>query len=202
MKKALAGIALLLGPLSADAVGLDLALSNETANVAVLLNPSFISQVGGSEVSLGGFIAEKGDNMLYSTLMARGSYFTNNSSYKLGAGLKAVVGDIERPDGAPRPSDGEDSEAVAAVGLGFQLNFLVAPSQRNPAEISFEGFLAPSIASFRDAEQYSEFSARLQIEVITQAQAYVGYRRISFDTDDFSNLHVDRSFHVGLKFSF
>jgi len=44
--------------------------------------------------------------------------------------------------------------------------------------------------------------ARLQIEVIPQARAYVGYRQIRFNTNNFNDIRVDRSVHLGIKLSF
>jgi len=201
MRTALASIALLLGTIGmAEASGLDLALSNETANIAVLLNPTPLNGGGGSELSVGGFISESGDNILHASLMARGYRQSATSQYNLAAGVKAVGGRVEIDEN--RVIDGIDSERVAALALGLQAGLLLASSQYNPLELSFEGFYAPSITSFSEATSYSEVSARLQVEVIPQARAYVGYRRLRFDTNNFNNVRLDRSIHVGLKITF
>ncbi|MEE9319223.1 MAG: YfaZ family outer membrane protein [Granulosicoccus sp.] len=202
MKKALAGLALLLCPLGVNAGGLDLALSNETANLSVLLNPYQFYEGGGSELALGGFISESGDNLLHATLMARGYRQTSTSQYNLGAGIKAIAGDVEISKGEVEGSTAADDESVGAVALGFQAGLLIASSRYNPMELSFEGFYAPSITSFSDAERYSEFSARLQVEVIPQARAYIGYRRMRFNTNDYNNIRLDRSIHIGLKITY
>ena len=200
MKKALAGLCLLVGSSGVQAYGLDFALSNETANLDVLFNPQSFQRVDGSELAVGGFISEAGDSLAHATLMARGHRRTENSMYNLGAGIKAIGGDIQIPDGAVA-DNGEDTESVGAVAIGFQVGLLFA-SRYNPMELSFAAFLAPSITSFSDAERYSEFSTRLQIEVIPQAQAYIGYRRIRFDTNDYDSVGIDRSVHLGIKLNF
>ena len=201
MKRTLASIALLLGTIgAAEASGLDLALSNETANLSVLLNPYPLNGGGGSELALGGFISEAGDNILHATLMARGYRQSATSQYNLAAGVKLVGGQVEIDEN--RVIDDEDNESVGALALGMQAGLLLASSQYNPMELSFEGFYAPSITSFSDAESYSEVAARFQIEVIPQARAYVGYRRMRFDTNDYNNVRLDRSVHVGLKITF
>lgn len=200
MRKVLVGISLLFGSIGANAGGLDVALSNETANVAFLLNPPYqFSQGGGSELTIGGFVSEQGDRLGYATLMARGYRHANATSYSLGAGMKAVGGDIAIPELAVSP---ETEEAVGALALGFQFGVLLASSQSNPIELAAEAFHAPSITSFSDAERYTEFNARLQIDVIPQARAYVGYRSIRFDTNDFNDVRLDRSVHIGLKLTF
>ena len=200
MKKVLAGLCLLFGSFGVNASGLDFALSNETANFSLLLNPPYqFSDGGGSELAVGGFISEQGDKLAHASLMARGYRQSNGTQYSLGAGMKAIVGDIAIP-AVGVTSDTEES--VGAVAIGFQFGMLLASSQHNPIELSFEGFLAPSITRFSDAERYVEVGARLQIDVIPQARAYVGYRRMRFDTNDYDNVRLDRSVHLGIKLTF
>lgn len=199
MKKVLAGVCLMFGSFGVNAGGLDLALSNETANLAVLLNPHQFYQGGGSELAVGAFVSEQGDKLAHATLMARGYRQSGGTQYSLGAGMKALVGDVAIPAVGANP---ETEEEVGAVALGFQVGMLLASSKHNPIELAFEGFLAPSITSFSDAERYSEVGARLQVDVIPQARAYVGYRRMNFDTNDFNNVRIDRSVHVGIKLTF
>jgi len=190
----------MFGSFSVNAGGIDIALSNETANLSILLNPPYqFSDGGGSELTLGGFVSEQGDKLAHASLMARGYRHSNGTSYSLGAGMKAVAGDIAIPELGTAP---ETEEAVGAVALGFQLGVLLASSQSNPIELAVEGFHAPSITSFSDAERYTEFGARLQIDVIPQARAYVGYRRMRFDTNDYKDVRLDRSVHIGIKLTF
>lgn len=198
MNKALVGVLLLASASSAGATGVDLSLSNETANLTVLLNPYGYAGVG-SELGLGGFISEAGDNLLQASLMARGYHQSARSQYRLGAGLKAVYGELEIPEDVR--IDGADTEQVGALGIGLEAGLLLAQST-NPVELVGEVFMAPSITSFTDAEQYLEFGARLQIDVIPTAKAYLGYRRLSFDTNDYDALRIDSGFHLGLKITF
>ena len=205
MKKLLASAALLIatGPVWAGA--LDLALSNETANLNVTLNRDpFYSredraQDGGAEIAVGGFISEAGDNLLHATLLARGIRQTVKSQYQISAGMKLIGGQIEAGNDRDNRNDGE---TVGALALGFQVGFLLAPSENNPVELSVEGFYAPDITSFSDAERFGEVSVKLQMEIMPRARAYIGYRRMRFDTNDFENIPLDRSAHVGLSISF
>lgn len=207
MKKVIASLALLLGCSSVTAGGLDLALSNETANLVVTLDrdPFYsernIEDAGGAEIALGGFINEKGDNLLHASLLARGIRQSVRSQYQVSAGMKLIGGEIEL-SAEEANSDTSEAETVGALALGFQAGLLLQPSNYNPVELSFEGFFAPSITSFSDAERYGEVSARLQVEIMPRARAYIGYRRMRFDTNDYSNIRVDRSAHFGLAISF
>ena len=204
MNKALAGLVLLSGTSAlssvATASAIDLALSDETANFALVLNPRQLYE-GGSEFAIGGFVSEDDDRLVHATLMARGNRPTAVSRHGISAGIKAVVGEIGIDEGRV-VEGGEDSERVGAVGLGFQGELLLVPSRDNPVELGVEIFYAPSITSFSDAEQFSELAARLQVEIIPQARAYVGYRRMGFDTNDYDDVRLDRSVHVGLRIDF
>ena len=206
MNKAPAGLLLLLlclGGLSpaARAGGIDIALSNETANFALLLNPRGFRVGDGSELALGGFVSEDDDRLLHASLMAKGSrYSSSDSMYTLAAGVKVIGGDIAIDPAFVLPG-AEDSERVGAVALGFEVG-LMSASRQNPVDARLGAFFAPTISSFSDAEQFSELTARLQIEVIPTARAYVGYRRMGFDTDDYQDVRVDRSIHLGLEIAY
>lgn len=205
MKRMLAGLALLVGVAPAWAGGLDLALSNDTVNLSIVLNhdPFNITQNqardGGAEVAVGGFINEIGDNLLHATVMARGIRQSAASQHQFSAGVKLIGGEIKNDKARAQMTD---TETVGALALGFQAGLLLRQSPYNPIELSFEGFYAPSITSFSDAERYSEVTARLQIEVMPRARAYVGYRRLHFDTNDYEDLRLDRSAHFGISISF
>lgn len=207
MKKYLLGMALWAGAAPLWAGGIDLALSNETANLSVILNRDpFLSsngnarsQDGGAEVAVGGFISEAGDNLVHGTLLARGVRQTLDSQYHISAGMKLVGGEIET--GPDRETNG-DSATVGALALGFQAGLLLQQSAYNPVELAFEGFYAPNITSFSDAERYGEVSVKLQVEIMPRARAYVGYRRMRFDTDNQEDVQLDRSAHFGLNISF
>ena len=205
MKKALAGLLLLLGtsgpPSATWAGGIDLALSNETANFAVLLNTQRLTRGGGSQLSVGGFLSEDDDRLLHASLMARGTRLLQRSQYTLAAGVKAIGGEVAISE-ERQLKGSDDSEKVGAVGLGFEAGLLLAASRHNPIELGVEAFFAPSITSFSDAEQFSELAARLQVEVIPSARAYLGYRRLSFDTNDYDGLRIDRNLHIGIEIDY
>ena len=189
--------------------GLDLALSNETANLSVILNQDpfnsdrYDTLDGGAELAVGGFVSEAGDKLLHATLLARGIRQSVSSQYQISAGMKLIGGEIEIGEDRTDPGAADsDTETVGALALGFQAGLLLQPSTYNPVELSFEGFFAPSITSFSDAERYGEVTARLQVEIMPRARAYVGYRRMRFDTNDSDDVRLDRSAHFGLSISF
>lgn len=205
MNKVLAGLILLVGTAQASASGLDLALSNETANLTFVLNsdPFYsdqnLNRDGGAEMAFGVFINEAGDELVHATLLARGIHQSLASQYQISAGMKLIGGEINIGD---EPTGNTETETVGSLALGFQAGLLIHPSEYNPVELIIEGFYAPSISSFADANRYGEVSARLQVDIMARARAYIGYRRIRFDTNDFDNVSLDRSAHFGISISF
>lgn len=206
MNRILIAAALLIAPVFSLAKGLDLALSNETAYLSYYFNydPLYrdnpVDRDGGSELSIGGFINEAGDSILHATILARGFRQSRNSQYHVSAGMKFIGGEIDVDES--RIGSLSDADSVGALALGFQAGLLLRPARYNPIDLSFEGFYAPSITSFSDAERFGEISARLQIEIMTRARAFIGYRRLRFDTEDAENITLDRSAHVGLSITF
>lgn len=206
MNRILIAAALLIAPVFSMAKGLDLALSNETAYLAYYFNYDPLyrddpgGRDGGSEVSVGGFINETGDSVLHATVLARGFRQSRNSQYHVSAGMKLIGGEIDLDEN--RIGSVSESDSVGALALGFQAGLLIRPARYNPIDLRFEGFYAPSITSFSDAERYGEISARLQIEIMTRARAFIGYRRMRFDTDEAENIALDRAAHVGLSITF
>lgn len=204
MNKLSSIVLLLLAPFGVNAAGIDLALSNETAYLSFYFDsdPLYSDNLGirdgGSELSIGAFISEADDKLLHATLLARGIRRAQTSQYHISAGMKLIGGDIDITD----ESDIEDSDSVGALALGFQAGLTLVPTQFNPVELTFEGFYAPSITSFSDAERFGEVTARLQVEITTRARAYIGYRRMRFDTEEYENVTLDRSAHFGLSLSF
>jgi len=196
----LIGAGTLSSPVRAE--GLDLALSDDTANLSVLLNPFNPQrfdprkrrQIGvvpqGSELALGAFVNEVGDSLLHATILTKGVHIPNGRLYKFGAGLRVIGGDLDI------------DENVSALALGFHTLVMLGFAATTPLDFIVEGWYAPGISSFGDAENYVELSARLQVEIIGQARAYVGYRRLTFDTNDFGDQELDNGVHLGLNITF
>ena len=139
--------------------------------------------------------------MLHTTLLARGYRQSRKSQYQLSAGMRLVGAEIS--DSTLQVDENTSLDTtVSALAVGFQAGLLLLPSRFNPVDLTLEGFFAPNITSFSDAEQYGEIAVRLQFEVTPSARAYLGYRRIQFETETVDNVVLDRSAHVGLKLLF
>lgn len=88
---------------------------------------------------------------------------------------------------------------VMALGLGGEVRF--SPVHR--LGIGGSAYYAPRIASFMDAERYSEYGVKIDYQLLTQAFVYVGYRQINVEVENISRkVELDDSAHVGLKLLF
>ncbi|MCB1756669.1 MAG: hypothetical protein KDJ38_14195, partial [Gammaproteobacteria bacterium] len=168
MKKTLAALVLLFCSSTSFAAGLDLALSNESANLALLFNPPGAS-VNNSQISVGALFNDLDDLVFYGSIMALGPGKYEENYYSLGAGVKLYGGDLDI------------DQSVGALAIGARAGFYILPHPVNPVDVVVEGFFAPGITSASDTEKLWEFAGRLQVEIVRSARAYVGYRLMKID---------------------
>lgn len=173
----------------ANAAGLDLALSNETANIEVFtpLN-NFIEQ--GSQLSLGLFYNELDDAVGYAKLVAVGTQTNTRLPYRLSVGAKAYAGEVK-----------EANADVGAIAIGGAIEIQYAEGY-NPIDLTIEGFFTPGITTFGDTESVIEIGARLSVEIVPQAKAFIGYR--NFEVEDTNNItwELDDNVHFGIRLQF
>lgn len=170
----------------ADAAGLDISLSNETAYLVYLLDSGSLGY-GGADMGLGFFYTEEDDYMLTANLMVVGT-LGDRRDLQFGVGAKAYGADLDN-----------DAE-VLAIGIGGQARYVF--QTRTPVGLVLEGYLAPGITSFADTERATEVNARVEIEVLPSTRGYVGYRFIEFDIEDVGDVEVDDHAHLGIRLQF
>jgi hypothetical protein len=95
-------------------------------------------------------------------------------------------------------ADGDKGEAVA-IGLGGQLRYKIPALQR--INFGLEGYYAPDIVAFADADNMYEVGFRIGYEILPTADVYGGYRRIRAEFDK-GNETLDESLMLGFKLSF
>lgn len=104
-----------------------------------------------------------------------------------GVGLKGLVSTV-------------GDKSAAALALGGQIGYVLPAFPR--VGIVGQLYFSPNIVTYRDAERFSEGVVRLEYEVIPQASAYLGFRRISFGIINGSDVVLDNGFHAGVRISF
>jgi len=177
MKKLVAVAMFLIAPFGTSWAGsLDLSLSNETANMVYVFSDDPLDRNGQNR-------GEGGSEL------GLGVFFNERSDNLLHATLLAR--------GYRHASSSQYQVSAGMKMLGGEIGI-----EEFDEDSTFEGFYAPSITSFADAERYGEVAVRLQIEIMSRARAYIGYRRIRFDTVNFENVSLDRGAHFGLNIAF
>ncbi len=116
----------------------------------------------------------------------------NAPGYSVGVGIKGIVAKVN--------GNGPVNNSASALALGGLVRYSPPSAQR--LGIVGEIYWSPNIVTFGDANRYIETNARVEYEVIPQAVAYVGYRRISFGINTGPNETLDQGFNVGVRISF
>ena len=199
MRKLLSVIAIasLLLASNTNAAGLDLSLSNETANFEVSSSVRKFTRGdrGGQlrssgEVSVGLFYNDLDDVIAHGKLIAVGKQVSTRVPYQLEYGVKAFVGSI---------SDADTDVGALAIGGGIRFR---NPRKFNPIDLKIEGFFTPGITTFGDTSSVLEINTLLSVEIVPAAKAYIGYRLLEVENDDNETLELDDNIHFGFSLLF
>jgi len=195
LRKALITIAALLPASSVLSAGLDLKLSNETAEITFLTQSSTFGY-GGADIGIGLFVNENDDFLVNGSIVVSGSGTGDVRALHFGVGGKAYAGQIDLSSTNPNASD----PSGGAIAIGGNVRY-VFPSN-TPIAILVEGFWAPSVTSFSDFDRLAEYRAALELEVTPSARAYVGYRKLEVELDTGLKVDLDDNAHIGVRFAF
>ena len=182
---ALAGLALC--STGAQAAGLDISLSDETAHLQYLTDSGSLGY-GGADIGFGVFFNEADDVVGTANLLVT-SNPASGRNFQFGIGAKAYGGEVDDAD-----------ETIGAIGIGGLVRYII-PAQ-TPMGVAVEGYLAPSITSFADTEGLSEIMTRFEIEVMPSTRGYVGYRFLEPDLERAGEVELDDQVHVGIRITF
>ena len=180
-----------------QAAGFDLSFSNETANLEVFSPVSRLTDEGG-QLTMGLFYNELDDVLLHGKLLAVGTQMHARVPYQLSFGAKLYFGQLD--DINPDPAVSTDAD-VGAVAIGGAIS-IQYPSLYNPIDLSVEGYFTPGITTFGDTETLVEIGARLSIEIVPQAKAFVGYRLLEVDDESNETIELDDNVHFGIRLQF
>jgi hypothetical protein len=88
----------------------------------------------------------------------------------------------------------------SALALGGMMRY--SPPDAHRLGVVGLVYFSPNITTFGDADRFSETGIRVEYEVIPQAAAYLGYRKIRFGLNAAPNVILDEGIHVGVRLSF
>ncbi len=183
-----AAVGLIIGN-QANAAGIDLSFSNETANLELLAPINALIESGGI-LSVGAFYNDLDDVAFHAKLLAVGEQTSTRIPYQLSFGAKAYVGEIN-----------DASADIGAIAVGGSINIQFSDGY-NPLDFTVEGFFTPGITTFGDTESLIEIGARLSVEIVPQAKAFVGYRLLEVEDDRNLTFEIDDNVHFGIRLLF
>lgn len=143
--------------------------------------------LGTSELHAGFLYTNNNDRFGDFGLLVKETAGSSDSGVTAGVGLKGVIASV-------------GGNHAVALALGGQVHFALPAASR--VGIVGQVYFSPNIVTYSDAERFVEAVARLEYEVIPQAVAYLGYRRISFGLINKPNAVLDSGFNVGVRISF
>lgn len=191
LKKLLFLVAASIASSQASAAGFDIKLANEAAEITYLTKSSTFGY-GGLDIGMGAFFNETDDLQLNLSGIVTGSSAGNNRALKFGVGAKLSMAKLD---------DTNPNADVGALAIGLQVRYVIPSS--TPVAFLVEGFIAPSITSFSDAEQYNEYRFAVELEVTPSARAYIGYRYMEYELEGgFEYDEMDGNGHLGIRIDF
>lgn len=120
-------------------------------------------------------------------VLATGDVGAKGAEAAAGLGVRVIVAD-------------RGSATGGALALGGQFKLRLPGFER--VALSGYGYLAPSILSFSDVKNYSEFALDVELEVVRAAAVYAGYRRVNLKPDPAGPSKADDGAHIGLRLTF
>jgi hypothetical protein len=172
----------------AQANGLEIALSSETAQFTVRADSSLIGW-GGADLAFGVFFNEDDDIVGQISLM-QSRQASEGAPLTFGIGMRGYVGRLDIPN-----------QNILALGIGGEIRYTIPGVM--PMATYLQVNYAPKITSFSDTESLADLLLGFQIEILPQTMAFAGIRRLEIDTKSVKNYNGDdNSLHVGIRLTF
>ncbi|MDH5258672.1 MAG: YfaZ family protein [Gammaproteobacteria bacterium] len=87
-----------------------------------------------------------------------------------------------------------------ALGVGGMIRFALPQNKR--VIFGVDGYYAPPIVSFLNADRFYEAAGRLEYEVLPQASAFVEYRKFYVEADNGNEGSLEKGYRVGMEINF
>ena len=175
---------------SAVADAFDINLSNDVAQFQYIAPMGDVGQ--GKSEGHAGFLYNDKDNVLLDAGVLVSNEGDSAALASIGIGIKGVAAKIGKYD-------------TAALALGGQVR--ITPADDRKFSIVARAYFAPDIVTFGDAEKYFEAIVRVEYNIMQNASAYIGYRKVTFDValpapHPVTEMDLDEGVHVGVRIAF
>jgi hypothetical protein len=168
----------------ADAV--DFNLRNDSVQFQYLASMG-TGNLGKTDMHAGLLYVNQKDLLADLGIMVRDDVSKSAPGVSVGAGIKGVTAKA-------------NDHSVAAIALGGLVRY--SPFSDHRFGIIGQLYFSPHIVTFGDADRYTETGARLEYEIIPQAAAYLGYRKINFGIEAKPDATLDEGAYVGVRIMF
>jgi hypothetical protein len=145
------------------------------------------STLGKSDIHLGYLYTSKSNSFVDFGILVKDEVSANIPGLTAGVGIK---GDLAKVN----------SRNASALALGGMVRYAV-PAMPKVGVVGAM-FYSPNIVTFGDAESTLESTARVEYEIIPQATAYLGYRKINVKLKNAGEENLDEGVLVGVKLAF
>lgn len=181
---------LLLFAHSACADMFDVRLSNDSARFSYSAELSG-GQRGPLDLDMGVFFNKDNDKIAHVGLMVRND--TLDNPLVISVGVRAYYGDVGNK--VPEPHS-----KFTAIAIGGELLFI--PNNLGGLGFGLNYYVAPSVVSYHDADGFTEYGVGINYEISNQADISLSYQKTKVDLKNGGSLDVDSSvyFGVGLRF--
>jgi hypothetical protein len=165
----------------------ELALSNDTLQLRYIGSGNQVG-VQGSQLTGGVFLGEERDFVLNAGLLFPADLGIRRLNISFGPQLYAALLQEENDD-------------VMAISVGTEVRFFIDPNRG--LAVSGQAYYAPDILTFGTADNLTDLSARVELDVAEQLQAFAGMRWFEFDLNDGTGARtLQEELFVGVGYRF
>lgn len=168
----------------ANSLGLDLAVSDETANFGLFSQAE--TPVDSTRYAAHYFYNEPGDRMYSASIGVQRKGMAGNPDLELGLKGKAYY----------VTQDEQDLDAFGLM-LGVSGRYWLPTS--SPASLSAEIMHSPEIVTSGDADSMTEMGVRADLQILPSVNAFVGFRYLAADFNLSSDYELDKNVHIGVE---
>lgn len=143
--------------------------------------------LGRSELHAGYLYTNKNNSLVDMGILVQDEVGSSAPGVTVGVGLKGLIAKTQNNN-------------ATALAIGGLVRF--SPLSDTRFGITGLVFLSPNIVTFGDANRFTETGVKLDYEVIPQAVAYLGYRKIKFNLKLSPDVILDEGVHIGVRISF
>lgn len=145
------------------------------------------STLGKSAMHIGYLYTNHSNSYTDFGMLVKDEVSPNAPGLTVGVGVKGLIAKVS-------------ANRATAVALGGLVHY--APPTIPKVGLVATAYWSPNILTFGDADRTVETGVRVEYEVIPQATAYVGYRKINVGLKNAGEAKLEEGMHIGVRLSF